>query len=341
MKYIEAIDIFLGRCRTKRLAPNTIMNYETALRIFGESNGLLTLEIGDLTLNLASKWTIDDKYMKSSAWNILRIVRQFFRYLKECDYIAVRLYSAIEIPKSPKEKPKAIAGTEIQAVLDWFKTRENAVRNEALIYLMVESGMRVSEVVNLTVGDLNLQDRAAIVRESKGGKSRVVYFGERSAAALERVFNQNSVENAKNSCPVRDRRVFWSKYGTPLSRRTIAFLFWKCNQATGIRISPHVLRHTFATEMLKNGCDLMVLRDLMGHSDISTTTRYLKVSQDQKRDSYRRCSKSLSATIKNIDENIDHNSDLEYIAENGDNFAQNHSSNVISLYTKNEYCKNI
>jgi integrase/recombinase XerD len=186
----------------------------------------------------------------------------------------------IERPKTPRSLPKALAEREIEGLLDAPDvTTTLGLRDRAMLELMYASGLRVSELVELPLSALNL--RQGVVRVTgKGGKDRLVPIGEVAAERIEAYLATARPGLAKGRQP---RALFLSNRGEGMTRQMFWTLVKRHALTVGIvakRISPHVLRHSFATHLLNHGADLRALQMLLGHSALSTTQIYTLVAKE-------------------------------------------------------------
>ncbi|WP_130619559.1 site-specific tyrosine recombinase XerD [Dyella amyloliquefaciens] len=186
----------------------------------------------------------------------------------------------IERPKTPRSLPKALAEREIEGLLDAPDvTTTLGLRDRAMLELMYASGLRVSELVELPLSALNL--RQGVVRVTgKGGKDRLVPIGEVAAERIEAYLATARPILAKGRQP---RALFLSNRGEGMTRQMFWTLVKRHASTVGIvpkRISPHVLRHSFATHLLNHGADLRALQMLLGHSALSTTQIYTLVAKE-------------------------------------------------------------
>ena len=216
-----------------------------------------------------------DGLKKSSIARIISSVRSFYRYLVTHNKLESNPAELLELPQKDFSVPESLTYDEVEKLLEAPDTSTpKGLRDKAMFELLYATGMRVSELLGLKLGDIDLRER--IVRcQGKGAKERIVPFGQHAADAVEAYL--------KNGRPffVRKNRtnyLFVNTRGGKLSRTG----FWKILKDYGNRIGlgdklhPHLLRHTFATHMLAGGCDLMVIKELLGHASISTTEVYTK-----------------------------------------------------------------
>lgn len=220
-------------------------------------------------------------------------IRQLFRFMLGEGRLDKDPTANLALPKKAERLPKTLNVSDIVRLLsasraDQKKTPaalERALRFQAIFELMYATGMRVSEVVNLKDNQIDLN--VGYVRVlGKGGKERIVPFGRRSQELLKRyigvrdhIYKNTVVGNGKDY-------VFMSFRKGPLNRSTVLVELKKWQRAAGIKknISPHVLRHSFATHLLEGGADLRAVQEMLGHTDISTTQIYTHVSRAHLKD---------------------------------------------------------
>lgn len=185
-----------------------------------------------------------------------------------CNEVLEKNISGIKAPKLKKALPVILTKEEIKKLFD--ATRH--VKSRLLLELLYASGLRVSELVNLKVQDLELDDSIAWVREGKGGKDRMV------------ILSKNLIPQLKKYLKSREGYVFEGKNG-PLSTRTVQLIVREAARRASIskQVTPHKLRHSFATHLRESGADLRVIQELLGHANISTTEIYTHVSSEEKK----------------------------------------------------------
>ena len=209
---------------------------------------------------------------KSQA-RILSGVRSFYRFLVLDGYLEVDPTELLESPHLPKHLPEYLTTEEVDALeasID-LSVKEGH-RNRAIIEMLFSCGLRVSELTNLKLSDLFLEDKFIRVL-GKGNKERLVPISDRAIQELEYWFDDRRQMSIK---PGEEDYVFLNRRGHHLTRTMILIMIKKQAEMAGIKktISPHTLRHSFATALLKGGADLRVIQALLGHSDIGTTEIY-------------------------------------------------------------------
>lgn len=212
----------------------------------------------------------------SSQARKLTAIKSFHKFLVQEKYVTKNVAQALAAPKLEKKLPVILSIEETDALLSSLKADSPmGLRNKAMIELMYSSGMRVSELINLRLGDLHLQIGFVKVF-GKGKKERIIPIGEYAVDVLKLYLKDARPKLLKNK---QTDFLFLNSRGTSMTREA----FWKIlkaqAQAAGIKknITPHTLRHSFASHMLERGLDLRLIQELLGHEDISTTEIYTHI----------------------------------------------------------------
>lgn len=212
-----------------------------------------------------------------SAARHLSAIRRFHAFLCQERLAAGNPAQTVDSPRLMRGLPHVLSHAEVDRLLDAAAyDPDHVARNVAIMELFYSCGLRISELASLAVRDVSLEEGALRVR-GKGSKTRMVPLGERAAQRLERWM----VERA--SGPVKDDTVFLSTRGTCMGRTSVWRVVKGCARAANIRqnVTPHMLRHSFATHLLDNGADLRAVQEMLGHADIATTQIYTHVSVDR------------------------------------------------------------
>ena len=218
-------------------------------------------------------------YSARSTARLLSALRHFYRLLQRDGQIAEDPTLLVDAPKLPRSLPKALAESEVESLLRAPPDTALGLRARAMLELMYATGLRVSELVGLRADQVNL--RQGVLRVTgKGGKERLVPIGELAADWLQRYLGESRPLLVKGA---RVDALFVTARRAGMTRQMFWILVKKHAQAVGIasqRISPHVLRHSFATHLLNHGADLRALQMLLGHSSLSTTQIYTLVAKE-------------------------------------------------------------
>ena len=287
----QAIDGYLAHLKVERnLARNTIEAYSrdlTCFRQFCAKHDIHEVSAAN------TEWVLEHLIALSSSGLSVRsqsrqlvALRGLFKHLLRESVIDSDPCANVDLPRIGRKLPSVLSLSEVEALLDAPDLRSiYGLRDSAMLELLYATGLRVSELCRLRSADVNLQ-RGVLLATGKGRKQRMVPIGE---AALTRVHEY--IEQAR---PTLDKRksdfLFISQRGGPLTRQA----FWKAIGAharkVGIDrpISPHTLRHSFATHLLEGGADLRAVQAMLGHADISTTQVYTHLSRKHVLEAYRR-----------------------------------------------------
>ncbi len=284
----HAIEGFLGQARIERgLSANTMESYHRDLVRFCSwlvnSQGILTperVEREDISLYLGV--LLDEGLSRRSLARHRVSIRQLFGFLHHEGLIPVDPAAQVEAPLPRRSLPVVLGQPEVEALLAAPDTSTAmGLRDAAMLQLMYSTGLRVSELVGLPLSGLQL--RAGFLRvRGKGGKERIVPIGERAIALLQRWLHEGRPEMDPQG---RAKTVFVSQRARGMTRQTFWHRVRQHALAAGIagKVSPHKLRHSFATHLLEHGADLRVVQAMLGHSDISTTEIYTHVARERLR----------------------------------------------------------
>ncbi|HEV2053709.1 MAG TPA: tyrosine recombinase XerC [Methylomirabilota bacterium] len=268
-EFLRYLDLQRGASR------HTLRGYATDLaefRAFLSREGLGDLANADArAIRAWLAWLHDRKLAKSSIARKLATMRSCFRYLARLGVVEFNPARQVRSPRLPKRLPSFLPKDESKGLLDAETERSEAgLRDHALLELLYATGVRVAECCGLDLDDVDRR-RGAVRVMGKGGKERVVPAGD---AALEALDAWLSVRGEETGA------LFTNSRGGRLGTRSVHRIVKRRARAAGIdrRVTPHTLRHTFATHMLGEGADLRLIQELLGHSRLTTTQRYTHVS---------------------------------------------------------------
>jgi len=225
-------------------------------------------------------------YTKSTTARKLATLRSFYKYLIKRGVASASPMVSIRTPKQEKRLPKCLDLEQVQKLLEAPGDADLlSARDKAMLEVLYSSGIRVSELVELEMGDLDLQEGVLRVR-GKGRKERLTPIGSQAIKALQRYFQFRNADPKMNT--PANTRVFLNKHGGPLSTRSVRRKLDKYLVAAGLDpgISPHTLRHSFATHLLNNGADLRSVQELLGHQSLSTTQIYTHLTTNRVKQVY-------------------------------------------------------
>lgn len=269
----------------RNYSPNTIDAYRHDLHlllIHLSEQGLTPIDVKLDDLQRFAAWIHERGIGPKSQARILSGVRTFYHYLVVDGYLEVDPTELLESPHLPKHLPEYLTTEEVdrlEAAIDL--TSAEGHRNRAIIEVFFSCGLRVSELVDLKLSNLFLNERFMRV-VGKGGKERLVPISQRAVGELELWFDDRRQMRIK---PGEDDYVFLNRRGHHLTRTMILIMVKRLGEAAGIKktLSPHTLRHSFATALLRGGADLRVIQVLLGHADIATTEIYTHMDDESLR----------------------------------------------------------
>jgi integrase/recombinase XerC len=239
-----------------------------------------------LTIREFLAYLYAQNYTKSTTARKLATLRSFFKFLIRRGVVSVNPLSTIRTPKQEKRLPKCLDLEQVQKLLDAPGDSDLlGARDKAMLEILYSSGIRVSELVELEMSDLDLQEGILRVR-GKGRKDRLTPIGSQAIKAVQRYFELRSADPKLQS--LQTQRVFLNKHGEPLSTRSVRRKLDKYLVEAGLDpgISPHTLRHSFATHLLNNGADLRSVQELLGHQSLSTTQIYTHLTTSRVKQVY-------------------------------------------------------
>ena len=267
----------------KKYSDCTILGYkEDLLELYDFKNDILKYseeEVRDYLEYLYSRGLSRNTISRK-----LSSIRSFYRYMEDEGKIFQNYFKEVSNPKKKSLLPKYARDSDLEKMFHAFSLDDVlGQRNALVLEMLYATGVRVSELVNICVGDINLYDKTIHIL-GKGRKERGVFFGSYCEDVLRKYLNDGYLKlNQKQS-----KYLFLNKNGEKLSsryvRKIIDMAVLKCG--VDYHISPHTLRHTFATDMLNNGADLMTVKELLGHSSVNTTGIYTHVSNERLRNVY-------------------------------------------------------
>ncbi len=284
MKYIN--DFLEYLTVIKKHSDNTINSYKIDLIEFYEiNNNLLNVSEDDVFRYL--KYLYDRDLNRNSISRKLSSIRTFYNYLVNNDLVKINYFSDISNPKKNKNLPHYLKDDEINKLFSIPDTSTAlGQRNLLIIEILYATGVRVSELVNIKLKDIDLYSDSIKIT-GKGSKERIVFFGSFCRHALDLYLNDGRCELDKK----KSEYLLLNKFGNRISDRMIRNILDDLIIKAGVEkhVHPHMIRHTFATEMLNNGADLMTVKELLGHESINTTSIYTHVSNEQIKKVYENC----------------------------------------------------
>ena len=291
-------NLFLRHIRDERgYSPLTFQSYkETLERVIKflsarpcatSATGLLSswsmldkLDMRALSRHLNFK-SNDERYSSASIAHAVHVVSSFFTFLQRQHLIATNPMQFITAPKAKNALPRVLSAQEVDQLTSTELKTPQDIRNRAITELLFSSGLRVGELISLNLGDISFDMREVRV-VGKGDKERVVPVGRVALEAIERYLAVRSYFKP------RDNALFVNRLGTRLNVRTVQTFIKEAAKNTGLTgtVTPHKLRHSFATELLNHGADLRLVQEMLGHSNLGTTQIYTHVDLARLQDVY-------------------------------------------------------
>jgi integrase/recombinase XerD len=286
------LDSYLRHLAVERgLSKNTLSAYRADLakyRDFLDQNGFSELKITRSEISDFLQWLNSQNLRAASSARILAAVRGYQKYLLLENLRTDDPSQLVKSPKLPKRLPKALTQSQVMALLSASGPEPDdetadvlRLRNRAILELMYSSGCRVSEVAQL---DLDEMVQGGWVRiRGKGSKERLVPVGSFAQRAIDAyLIRSRPLLAAKAGGPA----LFLNQRGSRLSRQSIWEIIQSAGQGCGLTVSPHSLRHSFATHLIEGGADVRVVQELLGHASVATTQIYTLVTIDTLREVY-------------------------------------------------------
>lgn len=276
----EAIDSFLLDQRVRGNSSKTIDYYSFALGLFSDYVGA-DHDVSYVNLRLCKEYylhLVEDKNVNSvSIQSYIRGLRAFLRWLYEEEYIETNICDKFKLPKATRKVIDVLSDEEIDRLLAALSGSEwLTVRNRLIVALMLDSGLRLNEVVTLQASAVHLKDRYLIVT-GKGDKQRTVPFGEFTAKTLEEYILITKNAGVKTGLLIKVSETLCGF--EPVTESTIKNIFRKLKVRANIpRLYPHLLRHTFATRYLENGGNIYTLQMILGHTSLEMVKKYLHLA---------------------------------------------------------------
>ena len=273
MKYIDKFIEYLQVI--KKDSNYTLINYkDDLLELYNKNNDLLNIKREDVSIYL--EYLYKNNYSRNTISRKLSAIRSFYNYLVKEEIINNNPFKEVSNPKKEQSLPKYVKNDDLEKMfLVSDKTNPLGQRNNLILEMLYATGVRVSELVNIKLSDINYDDNTIKIL-GKGRKMRIVIFGSFCEDALNLYLRDGRKKLLKSN----NDFLYLNKNGTKLSDRSVRNIIndiiFKCS--IDYKVSPHTLRHTFATDMLNNGGDLVSVKDLLGHTSLDTTSIYTHVS---------------------------------------------------------------
>lgn len=296
MENKEKLRTFLSHLRVERgLSPNTLAAYERDLDNFNSFLNSKSLRLDEVKLESIVDFISQARSNGLSESSLARMtvsIRSFYRFMAKEDGLP-DIARDLAPPRIPKRLPKALSLSEITMIIDAPPKEGIGLRDRALLELLYATGARVSELVALNLEDVKspsdeLQEVSALRLFGKGRKERVVPVGRFARSALDQYLIRIRPTLAKSESNKSARALFLNQRGGRLTRQGAWAIVMESARRAGLEkeVSPHALRHSFATHLLDGGADVRVVQELLGHASVTTTQIYTLITIDKLRESY-------------------------------------------------------
>lgn len=273
----------------RKYADNTLINYEKELEKYNmylKKKRINYQKIEKEEIRTYLKELKENGYKNSTISRSVSAIRAFYNYQMLQKKIECNIWKQIKNPKVQRKIPNFLTTLELEKI---FEPRNYQspydIRNRLILELLFATGLRVSELINIKLNDISQKEKT-IRTLGKGKKERIVYYGEYAEEILDKYLDEarNFLLDKKTS-----DYLFVGKNSTKLTRNRIGEIIDEEIQKVGLHhhISPHVLRHTFATQLLNNGADIRSVQELLGHENLSTTQIYTHITNEALRKAYR------------------------------------------------------
>ena len=288
MQQRDLIREYLTYCRVEKgLAGNSIENYATDLARLSRWAEKNQSELLNLTRQDLREWLIDlgaEKLSENSRRRLISAVRGFYKFLMFEGHVTKNPAEDLVAPQKGVYLPRFLNQAEIETLLAAPDTSTEAgLRIRAILELMYASGLRVSEVVNLKINDVDI-DSGIVTTTGKGSKTRRVPVG---SSAVEWIKSYLAVRRKIENIAID--KMFVNSNGAPITRQSLYVSITDCADKCGLSgVSPHTLRHSFATHLVQNNADIRSVQQMLGHADISTTQIYTHITSTQLKKNYDR-----------------------------------------------------
>lgn len=272
----------------KNYSDETIHSYSIDIEEFLDYINSECINICEVGYDVVKAWLINLDEKKNKSTTVSRKIsslRGFYKYLINNKVIDSNPFSLVSLPKKKRHLPRFFYYNELEEMFQVPKLNTAlGQRDRLLLEMLYATGVRVSELVNIKVSDINGEEIKVL---GKGNKERIVEFGDYAESILELYLN----EGYKSLNVKKSEYLFLNNRGGKLTTRGVRYILDNIINKTTIdkKISPHMLRHTFATHLLNEGCDLLTVQELLGHESLTATSIYTHITNDRLKEVYFKC----------------------------------------------------
>lgn len=281
---IYLVSEFLNYIRNKNYSLNTIISYINDLYYFHE---FVKMDFDKVKYDDVRDYLEYLNLKKEKSTSVSRKIsslKSFYKFLYKNDYIDKKDYPLVKVtyPKKEKKLPKFLYYNDLLEIINESSKDKDGVRDRLIIEMLYATGVRVSELVNIKLSDIDFNNKRIIVC-GKGNKERIVYYGDYAEEVLDKYLKTHIRKD--------NNYLFLNSKGEQITDGGIRYIIDNIMKKLSIKthVTPHVLRHTFATDMLNNGCDIKVVQELLGHSSLKATEIYTHVTNEHLKEVYYKC----------------------------------------------------
>jgi len=276
---------FTEHMQVRGYSPATKAHYQGHLQgfiVWLSKTGVtdLTRVTRDMLITWQASITQRPDYAIATICIKVRAVKRLFEYLEAANHILINPAEYLKEPKKETRLPRVVlTKEEVLKILDQPNLSTlTGIRDRTILEVFYSTGIRLAELTNLTIYDVDLQGGLLRINKGKGAKDRVIPLGKHAITFLKEYITRVRPHHTKKNKKVRI--LFVSRFGTPLSRQVIDRMIAFCTREAGIKkhVTPHVMRHTFATQLVKNGADITAVSKMLGHATLSATRIYTRVA---------------------------------------------------------------
>lgn len=281
---IYLVSEFLNYIRNKNYSLNTIISYINDLYYFHE---FVMMDFDKVKYDDIRDYLEYLNLKKEKSTSVSRKIsslKSFYKFLYKNDYMDKKDYPLVKVtyPKKEKKLPKFLYYNDLLEIINESSKDKDGVRDRLIIEMLYATGVRVSELVNIKLNDIDFNNKRIIVC-GKGNKERIVYYGDYAEEVLNKYLKTHVRKN--------NNYLFLNSKGEQITDGGIRYIIDNIMKKLSIKthVTPHVLRHTFATDMLNNGCDIKIVQELLGHSSLKATEIYTHVTNEHLKEVYYKC----------------------------------------------------
>ena len=278
---IYLVSEFLNYIRNKNYSLNTIISYINDLYYFHEFVKMDFDKVKYDDIRDYLEYLNLKKEKSTSVSRKISSLKSFYKFLYKNDYMDKKDYPLVKVtyPKKEKKLPKFLYYNDLLEIINESSKDKDGVRDRLIIEMLYATGVRVSELVNIKLNDIDFNNKRIIVC-GKGNKERIVYYGDYAEEVLNKYLKTHVRKN--------NNYLFLNSKGEQITDGGIRYIIDNIMKKLSIKthVTPHVLRHSFATHLLQNGADLKAIQAMLGHSDISSTQVYMQFQDGALKDVY-------------------------------------------------------